>query len=217
MNVLFLKLIAIITMLIDHYGAIFQSSDISYRLIGRLAFPIYAFLIVEGFLHTRDVRKYGRRLLIFAIISEIPFDYVFFGGINWGHQNIFFTLFVGLITLHFLEKEKDRDFSKKYFLVFALGLLASLLMLDYGLIGIIYISVFYLTRDFEKNKRFLIIAGIMLATNLLLSNYLQQFSLLALAALYFYNGKLGSKNKLLQGLFYLIYPLHLLVFALLKY
>lgn len=216
MNVFLLKLIAIITMLIDHYGAIFKSNEMIYRIIGRLAFPIYAFLIVEGFIHTRDVKKYGIRLLIFAIVSEIPFDYAFFGGINWTHQNIFFTLFVGIIVLYFLEKQKEKSYSDKYLIVIGLGLVSSLLMFDYGVIGIIYISAFYLTREFDRNKRFAIIAAVMFGTNLLMSNFLQQFSILSLAMLYFYNGKLGPKNSLVQTLFYLSYPLHLIIFAILR-
>lgn len=216
MNVFFLKLIAIITMITDHYGAVFQSSDITYRLVGRLAFPIYAFLIVEGFIHTRDIKRYGRRLLIFAFISELPFDYAFFGGLNWTHQNIFFTLFLGLITLYFLDRGKEKSFSNKYLTITGLGFLSSLLMFDYGIIGIVYISAFYLTRGLDKNKKFLTLAAVMFLTNLLMSNSLQQYSLLALVTLYFYNGKLGVKNKIVQILFYLLYPIHLMVFAILR-
>ncbi|MFA7532979.1 MAG: TraX family protein, partial [Tissierellaceae bacterium] len=92
MNVFILKLIALTSMIIDHYGAIFHGDVILYRIIGRLAFPIYAFLLVEGYFHTRNVKKYGLRLFIFALISEIPFDYAFYGGLSFVHQNIFFTL-----------------------------------------------------------------------------------------------------------------------------
>ncbi|NLC03985.1 MAG: TraX protein, partial [Tissierellia bacterium] len=96
MSILILKIIALISMVIDHYGAIFQSGIDIYRIIGRLAFPIYAFLLVEGYTHTRDVKKYGRRLLIFALVSELPFDLAFYGKLSFTHQNIFFTLFIGL-------------------------------------------------------------------------------------------------------------------------
>lgn len=216
MNVFMLKLIALATMLIDHYGAIFQTGDIIYRLIGRLAFPIYAFLIVEGFTYTRDIKKYGIRLLLFALISEIPFDYAFFGGINWKHQNIFFTLFLGILTLYFLEKKKDQTHLNKYLIVATMGLLSSLLMFDYGIIGIVYIASFYLTREFEGKKRFTVIAAIMFLTNLSMTSFLQQFSILSLGLSYFYNGELGPRNRLVQVFFYIAYPLHLVVYALMK-
>jgi hypothetical protein len=92
MSVLVLKTLALFTMVIDHYGAIFQSDIIIYRIIGRLAFPIYCFLLVEGYFHTSNIKKYAARLLIFAFISEIPFDLAFFGHVGFEHQNIFFTL-----------------------------------------------------------------------------------------------------------------------------
>ncbi len=116
-----LKMIAIITMLIDHIGAgvvepylsmnmgamdgneMFNRLyylDRSLRIIGRVAFPIFCFLLVEGFLHTRDVKKYGSRLLLFSLISEVPFDLIFFN--TWfypGYQNVYITLFIGLVVL----------------------------------------------------------------------------------------------------------------------
>ena len=97
MSSLVLKITALITMIIDHYGAIFQGNIIIYRIIGRLAFPIYCFLLVEGYTHTSNIKKYASRLIAFAIISEIPFDLAFFGKIGFEHQNIFFTLFIGCL------------------------------------------------------------------------------------------------------------------------
>src|SRR5690554_6284341 len=93
MTSLILKILALTTMIIDHYGAILQSNILIYRIIGRLAFPIYCFLLVEGYFNTSNVKNYAKRLFIFALISEIPFDLVFYGQIGFEHQNIFFTLF----------------------------------------------------------------------------------------------------------------------------
>ena len=70
------------------------------QLIGGMAIPVFAFLLVEGFLHTRDVKKYLARMLTFAVVSEIPFDLaVFHTPFYWGYQNVFFTLFLGLLAL----------------------------------------------------------------------------------------------------------------------
>lgn len=216
MNSLILKLIALTTMIIDHYGAIFQPGNLTFRLIGRLAFPIYCFLLVEGFFHTKDVRKYSLRLLLFALISEFPFDYAFFGGVYWGHQNIFFTLFIGLIAMILLEKSKDGSYITKLLIGLGASFIATILSTDYAYIGIIYILAFYYTHGITSLKRLAIVAAIMFLTNMIGSSGLQQYSLLALIPLMMYNNEQGLKNKILQISFYAAYPLHLLIFAILK-
>lgn len=215
MNVFILKIIALTTMIIDHYGAIFQGDIAFFRIVGRLAFPIYCFLLVEGYFHTNNVKKYAKRLFIFALISEIPFDLAFYGKVGFVHQNIFFTLFIGLVAIHFIEnKEGKYKFNKNTVIIIA-GVLSLLLYVDYNVIGITYILAFYFTRNYIKQKKFKTIGITMIIVNLM-SSYLQQFSLLALPLIYFYNGKLGPKNKTLQILFYAAYPLHLLIFYILK-
>jgi hypothetical protein len=202
-------------MIIDHYGAIFQNGVNIYRIIGRIAFPVYCFLLVEGYFHTREVKKYGKRLLLFAVISEIPFDLAFYGKVGFAHQNIFFTLFIGLAAIYFIENKEGKYSFNNSIVIAAAGILAMVLSVDYNIMGVIYILSFYFTRNFPRNKQILYMAGIMLFTNLM-SSPLQQFSLLALPLIYFYNGELGQKNKFLQIMFYAAYPLHLLLFYFLK-
>lgn len=221
MNVFVLKIIALATMMTDHYGAIFQSGVLTYRIIGRLAFPIYCFLLVEGYRHTGNVKNYAARLFLFALISELPFDLAFYNKVIFAHQNIFFTLFIGLLTIYILDNIEGKFKSKGTAEIMATStiiaacLLAIVMSVDYTATGIAYILLFYKTRSFSNKKKFTIIAVGMLLLNLM-SSWIQQFSLLALALIYFYNEELGPKNKVLQLLFYAAYPLHLLVFYLIK-
>ncbi|MDD2397091.1 MAG: TraX family protein [Tissierellia bacterium] len=214
MSSLALKLTALFTMIIDHYGAIFQSDIITYRIIGRLAFPIYCFLLVEGYFHTSNIKKYAARLLIFAFISEIPFDLAFYGEIGFEHQNIFFTLFIGLTAVYIIDNKKI-NVNNNALIVFAASVLASLLRTDYQFIGIIYIFTFYSMRNQPKNKKFTVLALIMSVVNIA-AGWLQEFSLLALVPIYYYNNKQGRKNKILQISFYIAYPLHLMIFYLIN-
>ena len=216
MNVLILKLIALTTMIIDHYGAIFQGDVALYRIIGRLAFPIYCFLLVEGYFHTKDVKKYAQRLLLFALISEIPFDLAFYGKVGFTHQNIFFTLFIGLATIFVLENKEEKYNFNKSAVLFVAGILAIVFSVDYNIIGIIYILAFYFTRNLPMLKKFPALAFILFITNIVSASPTQQYALLALPIIFLYNGKLGPKNKPLQMLFYSAYPLHLLIFYIIK-
>ncbi|MBC7087632.1 MAG: hypothetical protein H5T96_03960 [Tissierellales bacterium] len=211
-----LKLIALTTMIIDHFGAIFAPDVILFRIIGRIAFPIYCFLLVQGFLHTSDVKKYAKRLFIFAIVSELPFDFAFYGQINPMHQNIFFTLFIGLMTLHLINKYSEEKTQYIPIIIIFSFLISSLLFVDYSFIGIIYILAFYFTRNYNKPINFILSGVVIFLINVLTSAYLQNYALFSLIPIYFYNNKLGLNNKKMQLLFYIAYPLHLIVFALIK-
>lgn len=216
MNSTYLKLIALLTMIIDHVGAIFFSFEPNFRIIGRIAFPIYCFLLVEGYFHTRDVKKYSIRLLIFALVSEIPFDYAFFGGINNTHQNIFFTLFLGLMAVHAIE-----EYTVKKPLISFGGLLiaiflSELLRTDYGVLGILYILTFYGIRKMEGISKVILMFILISVLNVLLSGGLQLYSILAIPFIVAYNGKPGVRNTLMKYGFYAAYPLHLLILYFLK-
>lgn len=213
MNIFLLKILALTFMIIDHYGAIFQHGIPIYRIIGRLAFPIYCFLLVEGYLHTSNVKKYASRLFIFALISEFPFDLAFYGQLGFKHQNIFFTLLIGLTAMYFLDNKEKYNYNQTA-IILASGFIATILSVDYSFIGIVYILAFYFTKDLPNPQRLYKVALIMFITNLATISFQQQFALLALPIIYFYNGSLGPRNKLVQMLFYVAYPLHLLIFYL---
>ncbi len=216
MNTLILKLIALITMIIDHVGAVFFPFEPWFRIIGRISFPIFCFLLVEGYFHTRDVRKYSLRLLIFAFISEVPFDLAFSGRMETGHQNIFFTLFLGLFAIHML----DVYFAKKP-VIGMTGLLLAMflsefLRTDYGILGILYMLVIFALRKIAEPQKYILMAILITLLNLMLSGGLQMYSVISVIYISFYNGKPGPKNDLLKYGFYLAYPVHLLILYLIS-
>lgn len=199
-----LKLIAIITMLIDHIGGILFPQYIFLRIIGRLAFPIFCFLLVEGFLHTHNVSHYALRLGLFALISEIPFDLAIYHIPFYPyHQNVFFTLFIGLLVLISLKKFQDRPFIQ--LMAFILGaVLALQCNVDYSVFGIALIVLIYLYR---LHHNFIIFTLGFVFLNMF-SKGIQCFGALAILPIALYNGKRGLS---LKYAFYIFYPAHLLL------
>lgn len=197
-----LKCIAVITMIIDHTGAVLFPDNMTLRYIGRIAFPIFCFLLVEGFFYTRDVRKYMLRLGMFAVISEIPYDLAFRDTvIEFEHQNVFFTLFIGVVMMYVLEK--GREWPIKAAEVFLAMWAADFLCTDYRFKGIILIAVYYFLRRDGWAKH---AAGVV--WNLLWNGSVQMYGAAASVFLALYNGEKGMSMKYF---FYLFYPLHLLV------
>lgn len=198
-----LKLIAIITMAIDHIGATLFPSMILFRIIGRIAFPIFCFLLVEGFVHTRSRKKYAIRLGAFALLSEVPFDLAFSNVlIDQYSQNVFFTLLIGFLLLMFFERYKEKEGLCVIAAIIAIYL-ADLLRTDYGGSGIILIVFLYLTR----NKLPRVCGSVFLFANIIMGS-LESFAIFSLIPISFYNGKKGIGIKYL---FYLFYPTHLLL------
>jgi len=224
-----LKIIAIVTMLIDHVGAVvFERMlenggifiSILYlvtRVIGRIAFPIFCFLLVEGFIHTRSKKNYALRLLGFAIISEVPFDLATKGHIlNFGYQNVFFTLLIGFLAMwawELAEKKygegEQRTLYGMYTVVTILACaLAHFMRTDYSLFGVFAILMMYNYRE-EKVK------GLLFGTVILIINsYLEVFALINIIFVRKYNGERGLS---LKYVFYMFYPAHLLILYAIAY
>jgi len=197
----FLKIFAIVIMLIDHIGAILYPQYRELRIIGRLAFPVFAYFIVVGYQMTSNLNNYLFRLFVFALVSQLPYSLAF----HTTRLNIFFTLFLGLYVLS--------SFAKKKYIEVAFVLLISgvinqwLIKFDYGTYGIILILIFYIFRDKRVNLWIsLIILNIVYITMMGMSD-LQFFSIFSL--LFISNHK--SVLNLNKYFFYIFYPLHLAI------
>lgn len=210
-----LKLIAIVSMVIDHIGSVFFQDAFWMRAVGRLAMPIFAFCIAEGYLHTRDRRRYLYRLGIFAVISELPFDLAFFNHLETSHQNIMLTFFLAVLGLMFYDRIRgEHPTGKRTALAFTAVLmmagLAMALGADYSLFGVITVFAFYALRNQAHWKRQL--GGMAFMT---LTRTIGYYAATGFAAipLLMYN---GEKGRGLKWFFYAFYPGHLLLIYFLK-
>lgn len=216
-----LKMIAVITMLIDHLGAHIvrhytwmMHSSIRHvpsiyqmcRDIGRIAMPIYVFLIVEGFLHTRNHFKYGRNLLLFALISEIPWNLIHGNHLRCETQNVYFTLFFGYLGICCIEYFRDRQLLQIAG-VLALLYISTKFHADYGWKGYVFVLIMYWFR-YEK------IAQAVGGSCWL---YFEWKACFAFIPINMYNGKRGFIKGNWKYFFYLFYPLHLMILWYFKY
>ena len=228
-----LHIMAMAFMLCDHlWGTIVPGND-WLTCIGRIAFPIFAFMIVEGYFHTKNLKKYILRLLIFAVLSEIPFNLAvgsrFFYPI---HQNVLWSFLISLGLIHWNEKTK-RIWAKilvgiaSVALAYVVGLIT---MVDYYHAGILTVLVFYYFRE-RKWWSYLgqliclwyinleMLGGLAYEIQLGDKTYFltqQGFALLALIPIWLYRGKQGYHNKFLQYAYYAFYPVHLLILGVIK-
>lgn len=227
-----LKIIALITMFCDHFGDALVGHFSFWNLIGRIAFPIFAFQISEGYVHTKNLKKYFMRLFAFALISQIPFHLFLqkFLPNSSSSLNIFFTLLLGLfaITIYdYFSKVENKELKFRVFgfevkkivgiiSVLLIAYIANLLHTDYGFWGVVVIFNFYL---FKNDKLAMIISYICLWVIrygiLILKNgfymqyiYLAICTILPIIFISLYNGKQGYK---IRYLLYLFYPMHLLL------
>lgn len=225
-----LKLLAIVCMTIDHTAVVFSCGDLYWpmRYIGRIAFPIYCFLLVEGYFHTHSVGRYLRRLLIAFVFSDIPFDLALaWRWPSWYYQNVMLTLAIGLGAIWLIDHSGEaaarvtRSAALQKLLAIVISLaaalacyeLAELLYTDYGGGGVVLILCFYL---FRKHPPLLIVS--VLATLYLAFGRVELPGMIAFLPIFLYNGQRGPTpgGKWGQWFFYAYYPLHLGILVLLS-
>lgn len=230
-----LRLVAVLLMVSDHIWATAMSFGNWMTYIGRMAFPIFAFQIAEGFLHTKNFKKYALRLLAFAVISEIPFN-LFYSSrwFNPYHQNVMFTLLLGLLAIKVIDNLK-KDISPKnigksllWLALIAVG--GTLGFVDYGFLGVLTVVMFYLCRGYRFTP-ILQLIGMILINIVFFEGQVfifdvfgktveipsQGFAVFSLIPIWLYNGKKGKSSKVLQYGFYAFYPVHMLILYLIKY
>ena len=229
-----LHIIAMTFMLMDHLWATLLPAQDWLTCIGRIAFPVFAFMTVEGYFHTHNLKKYMLRLLLFALISEIPFD-LMYGG-TWFypiHQNVIWTLLMGLLGIHLMEtvhkNQKRWLYVLTAFVTVVFGMiLGTLCMVDYYGVGVLTVFVFY----FFRGRRWWCLLGQFLALYWLNVELLgglmypvqifgaefevcqQGLALLALIPIWLYRGRQGYHSKPFQYICYAFYPVHMLVLVL---
>lgn len=228
MSSFLLKIIACFTMLLCHIPFVYPQYSVPLMYIGKISFPLYAFLISEGYVHTRNFSKYLTRLIVFGVISQIP-AYLLFAGksFNGLYLNIFFTLALGLLGIRIYDKIKSKYISTP--LIILLAVIAELLKFDYGAFGVLMIVCFY---GFKRNKLNMVLSQMFLMFILYMKKmsyytfslfnlqyilFQLLFSVISLVIILTYNGKKGKSSSRIKLMFYCFYPVHLIILDLLKF
>ena len=213
-----LRLLALVSMVLDHAGlALFPSMTV-FRCVGRIAFPLYCFLLVQGFVHTRDIRAYSRRLLLSAILSEIPFDLLIFGRISSpAEQNVLFSLLFALMALACCDALQKSPV-QAWIVSITLATSAMALRLSFGWLSVVLCLCFYYARENRLHQLLLSCGALLLYTlSLLLSGVDKAWVLTSLCApvalipVALYTGKPGPRHPAISFAFYAAYPVHLLI------
>ena len=232
-----LHIMAMIFMLCDHlWGTIVPGND-WLTCVGRISFPIFAFMIVEGYFHTSNLKKYAGRLFVFALISEIPFNLALGSRIFYPiHQNVLWSFLISLGLIHWNEKAKKSGKLWKRLVVgtasVILGYLGGILtMVDFYHAGVLTVLAFYFFRG-RKWYNYLgqfvtlwyinieMLGGYSYMIDIMGKTYFlvrQSFAMLALVPIWLYSGRRGYHSKAFQYFCYWFYPVHLLVLGLLKF
>lgn len=224
LNGFHLKLIAICTMFIDHMGYTLFPGALWLRCIGRIAFPVFCFLIAEGCVYTHDRRKYAVRLLAFALLSEIPFNLMNSGALwDMYHQNVLWTLLMGALVCWLMDWTMQKRAGWAFALVVAAMAAAYWLLeignTDYGGWGMLLVVMFYGIRRAPSGAVVKMIAqffGLAFFSIAVMGGYIsiELWSLVSLAPIWLYNGQRGFSNRAVQYGFYAFYPVHILILSL---
>ena len=217
-----LKFLACAIMLLDHIGATLIPWG-TLRIIGRLAFPIFCFLLAEGAHYTRNPRNYLLRLGIGAVLSELPFDLALFGSWSWQHQSVMVTLLLGAMALLAMKRMTQPLLKILVLLLFAF--LADFMNTDYGGAGVLMIALFGLTRE-RKYGWLVQLLGMYLICRWIIPGgavwfigryvFIEIFAILALIPIWLYSGKKSTSSRAVQWAFYLFYPVHLWILYLIS-
>lgn len=214
-----LKIIAAIAMLLDHVGKIFLPHVLVLQVVGRIAFPIFAFFIAEGMRYTKNKKRYLINMSVFACVSQVPYMLLF-----GARLNILFTFLLALGLIEMLEYVKKNNFGQSGYVTFAITIIIALLLtlvmpFDYGFVGVLLVILLYYLKN--TNHRYIAICGCMLFLSLQLMLFgvmtfglMQLASIFAIPLLMVYDGSAGNKN--LKYFFYLFYPLHMFVIYILN-
>jgi len=230
-----LHIMAMVFMLCDHlWGTIVPGAD-WLTCIGRLTFPIFAFMIVEGYFHTKNLKKYVCRLFVFAILSEIPFNLAMGSRIFYPvHQNVLWSFLISIGLIHWNEKVKEKQLWKRVVIGLAsigIGYVAGLItFVDFYHAGILTVLVFYFFKDRKWwcylgqllclwYINFEMLGGLLYEVHIFGETHFiarQGIAVLALIPIWLYKGRQGYHSRMLQYFYYAFYPLHLLILGVIK-
>ncbi len=217
-----LHILAMLLMLCDHLQLTLLPELPILRCIGRLAFPLFAFMAVEGYFHTRSLKKYLGRLLILAVISEVPFNLLVSGSVfDPYHQNVIWTIILGLCCIWAFENiAADRQRLLSAVIIIASLAAAILANVDYSSAGILTLLAFYAFRGRTMRCKLLQLLSLGFINLVLLGGIeltfpYQALAVLSLPIIWLYDGSQGLHNGVIKAINYLFYPVHMLIFALL--
>ena len=216
-----LHILAMLLMLCDHLQLTLLPDLPILRCVGRLAFPLFAFMAVEGYLHTRSLKKYFLRLLMLAVISEIPFDLLVSGSVfDPMHQNVIWTIILGLCCIRAFENI-SADLKKMLSAVVIIASLAAAIIarVDYSSAGVLTLLAFYAFRGNTVRCRLMQLLSLAFINLVLLGGIgfafpYQALAVLSLPIIWLYDGSQGPHNGFIKAANYLFYAAHMLILAL---